>query len=82
MVNGDASAARYSTERAIFSSGVAIRLSAYRRVMKSRASGMPIISRYTCERWKFAFARYYRTREFDGQRSRPSFGSFTISRAF
>lgn len=36
----------------------------------------------TYDRWKFAFARYYRTREFDGQRSRPSFGSFTISRAF
>ncbi len=36
----------------------------------------------TYNRWKFAFARYFRTREFDGQRSRPSFGSFTISRAF
>lgn len=42
------------------------------------AIGMAI----THDRWKFAFARYYRTREFDGQRSRPSFGSFTISRAF
>ncbi len=31
--------------------------------------------------WKLAFARYFRSREFDGQRERPSFGSFTISRA-
>jgi lipid A 3-O-deacylase len=30
-------------------------------------------------RWKFAFARYYRTWEFEGQRERPEFGSFTIS---
>lgn len=33
-------------------------------------------------RWKFALARYHRTREFDGQRERPVFGSFTISRQF
>jgi hypothetical protein len=31
-------------------------------------------------RWKFAVARYYRTREFDGQREKPVYGSFTISR--
>ncbi len=31
-------------------------------------------------RWKFALARYYRTREFDGQKERPAFGSFTVSR--
>ncbi|WP_257387696.1 lipid A deacylase LpxR family protein [Tahibacter caeni] len=30
--------------------------------------------------WKFAFARYHRTREFDGQRELPVFGSVTISR--
>jgi hypothetical protein len=33
-------------------------------------------------RWKFALARYFRTREFDGQRELPSFGSFTISQSF
>ncbi|MCF7220444.1 MULTISPECIES: lipid A deacylase LpxR family protein [Gammaproteobacteria] len=32
--------------------------------------------------WRFAFARYNRTREFEGQRERPSFGSFTIGRRF
>ncbi|MQU07837.1 lipid A deacylase LpxR family protein, partial [Pseudomonas helleri] len=32
--------------------------------------------------WKFAIARYYRTREFNGQRERPVFGSFTVSKAF
>ena len=32
--------------------------------------------------WRFAFARYHRTREFAGQRDRPVFGSFTISRRF
>ncbi|KGM57782.1 membrane protein [Lysobacter arseniciresistens ZS79] len=31
--------------------------------------------------WKFALARYFRTREFEGQRERPSFGSFTVSRS-
>lgn len=36
----------------------------------------------TYGRTKFAFARYFRTREFEGQRSRPAYGSFTISRAF
>lgn len=30
--------------------------------------------------WKFALARYLRTREFDGQTERPVYGSFTISR--
>ena len=33
-------------------------------------------------RWKFALARYHGTREFEGQRVAPVFGSFTISRAF
>lgn len=33
-------------------------------------------------RWKFALARYHSTREFDGQKERPVFGSFTISRTF
>ncbi|MGY0560448.1 MULTISPECIES: lipid A deacylase LpxR family protein [unclassified Luteimonas] len=32
--------------------------------------------------WKLAFARYFRTREFSGQRERPKYGSMTISRAF
>jgi len=32
-------------------------------------------------RWKFALARYHRTREFDGQPRTPVFGSFTLSRA-
>lgn len=32
-------------------------------------------------RWKFALARTWRTREFEGQREAPSFGSFTVSRA-
>lgn len=32
--------------------------------------------------WKFAVARYLRTREFEGQKERPKFGSFTISRTF
>jgi len=31
-------------------------------------------------RWKFAFVRYHRSREFDGQQQTPVFGSFTISR--
>ena len=31
-------------------------------------------------RWKFALARYHSTREFEGQREPPVFGSFTISR--
>lgn len=31
-------------------------------------------------RWKFAFARYWSTREFDQQKEKPEFGSFTISR--
>lgn len=31
-------------------------------------------------KWKFALARYHRTREFDGQRETPVFGSFTLSR--
>jgi hypothetical protein len=33
-------------------------------------------------RWKFALARYHRSREFEGQVEAPVFGSFTISRAF
>lgn len=36
----------------------------------------------THRRWKLAFARYFRTREFDAQRERPAFGSFTVSRLF
>jgi len=32
-------------------------------------------------RWKFAMARYHSTREFNGQREAPVFGSFTISRS-
>lgn len=32
-------------------------------------------------RWKFALARYHRTREFEGQKQTPVFGSFTISRS-
>jgi len=32
-------------------------------------------------RWKFALARYHSTKEFDGQRQSPIFGSFTISRS-
>ncbi|MFT4247405.1 MAG: lipid A deacylase LpxR family protein [Pseudomonas sp.] len=31
-------------------------------------------------RWKFAIARYQRTREFDTQKATPVYGSFTISR--
>ncbi len=31
-------------------------------------------------KWKFALARYWRTREFDLQRQTPVFGSFTVSR--
>lgn len=30
--------------------------------------------------WKFALARYSRTREFEGQKELPMYGSFTISR--
>lgn len=32
--------------------------------------------------WKFAFARYHRTREFNGQRELPVYGSFTVSKRF
>jgi len=32
--------------------------------------------------WKLAFARYYRTREFDGQAVRPVIGSLIVSRRF
>ena len=32
--------------------------------------------------WKLALAHYNRTREFDGQRVRPAFGSITVSRRF
>jgi lipid A 3-O-deacylase len=31
---------------------------------------------------KFAFSRYFRTREFERQSARPSYGSFTVSGAF
>ena len=31
-------------------------------------------------KWKFALARYHRTREFETQRDLPAYGSFTISR--
>ncbi len=31
-------------------------------------------------KWKFALARYHRSREFEGQREKPVFGSFTLSR--
>ncbi len=37
---------------------------------------------FTRNRWRFAFARYHRTREFDGQRDVPVYGSFTIGRKF
>jgi hypothetical protein len=30
-------------------------------------------------RWKFAFARYFRSKEFKGQQDTPSYGSFTVS---
>lgn len=33
-------------------------------------------------RTRFAFARYFRTQEFEGQHEQPNYGSFTISRAF
>jgi len=33
-------------------------------------------------RWSLALARNFRTREFDGQHSRPEFGSLTIARSF
>lgn len=42
--------------------------------------GLGISSTY--KGWKFALARYYRTREFEGQKDSPFFGSFTISRQF
>ena len=32
--------------------------------------------------WKLAFARYFRTREFNGQHEHPRFGSVTLSRSF
>lgn len=34
----------------------------------------------TYHKWKFAVARYFRSREFDSQVETPRFGSFTISR--
>ena len=36
----------------------------------------------TWAEWKFAFARYHRSREFRGQQEVPVYGSFTISRRF
>lgn len=32
--------------------------------------------------WKFTIARFERSREFDGQSSRPAYGSITLSRAY
>lgn len=32
--------------------------------------------------WRFALARYHRTREFEGQHDVPVYGSFTVSRRF
>ncbi len=32
--------------------------------------------------WKFAFARYHRSREFDAQKETPVFGSVTVSKQF
>lgn len=40
--------------------------------------GVGVVLSY--DKWKFALARYYRSREFDGQTDTPVFGSFTISR--
>ncbi|ROO38390.1 hypothetical protein SAMN05428955_0389 [Pseudomonas sp. 7SR1] len=37
---------------------------------------------FTHGHWRVAFARYHRTREFEGQHERPTFGSFTIGRRF
>lgn len=36
----------------------------------------------TWDAWKFAFARYHRSREFRAQQEVPVYGSFTISRLF
>ena len=33
-------------------------------------------------RWRYTLAQYQRSREFDGQAERPSFGSISVSRAF
>jgi hypothetical protein len=32
--------------------------------------------------WRFAFARYFRTREFHGQKETPVYGTLTIGRRF
>lgn len=32
--------------------------------------------------WRFAFARYHRSREFDGQKHIPVYGTITIGRRF
>jgi hypothetical protein len=32
--------------------------------------------------WRMVLARFHRTREFEGQRNRPIFGSLTASRRF
>lgn len=37
---------------------------------------------FTYDNWKFALARYFRTQEFEEQRERPVYGSFTIGRRF
>jgi hypothetical protein len=34
------------------------------------------------DEWRVTFGRYYRTREFDGQRDTPAYGSLTIGRRF
>lgn len=36
----------------------------------------------TWDAWKFAFARYHRSREFRGQQEVPVYGSFTHQPAF
>ena len=37
---------------------------------------------FAYDNWKFALARYFRTQEFEEQRERPVYGSFTIGRRF
>lgn len=36
----------------------------------------------TLDNWRFAIARYHRTREFSGQQQRPVYGTFAVSRRF
>lgn len=49
-----------------------------RRLVAELGMGMAV----SWHGWKFAFARYFRSREFDGQKDRPFFGSVTVSRQF